>query len=211
MQKQRYTLIELERDLGKPIEDLINYGADGELTLCVIADKWPGKKLGNSDTESDDTADGQVELLPTDLLKALNSQYTEVRQVKTADGDVVVLDSTRKVMRGDHFVTAAERDRLQEALKPTPQPTAAASEDALPPYLDSSHKYYSATLEAAVSAWLAQYADGGFKEKSLGHKLQIEGWLKKHRSDKVKSDNARECIATVVNPNKGGGNQRTKK
>jgi len=211
MRKQRYTLMELERDLGIPVGDLIHFGADGELTLHVIADKWPGKKEGNADAESDVIVDEAVELLPTDLLKALNSEYTEVRQVKTADGDVVVLDSTRKVMRGDHFVTAAERDRLQETLKPTPQPTAAASEDALPPYLDSSHKYYSVTLEAAVSAWLAQYADGGFKEKSLGHKLQIKGWLKKHRSDKVKSDNARECIATVANPNKVGGNQRTKK
>ena len=211
MKKKRYTLAELERDLGPTVQELIGYGADDELTVHVIADEWPGKKAGNSDAESNAIADGAVDLLPSDLLKALGADHTKVRKVRTADGDIVALDSIQKVMHGVHYVTAAERDRFEEALKPTPQPTAAASEDALPPYLDSSHKYYSFTLEAAVSAWLAQYADGGFKEKSLGHKLQIEGWLKKHRSDKVKSDNARECIATVVNPNKDGGNQRTKK
>ncbi len=210
MKKKRYTLAELERDLGIPVGDLIHFGADGELTLHVIADKWPGKKAGNSDTESDDAADGQVELLPTDLLKALNSQYTEVRQVKRADGDVLVLDSTRKVMRGDHFVTAAERDRVQEALKPTPQPTVASSKDASLPYLDSSHEYYSDTLEAAVSAWMALYADGGFKEKSLAHKAQIKSWLKKHRPD-IPSAYARKGTATVVNPDKKGGNPLTKK
>ena len=209
MQKQRYNLIELAIDLCKTEEELISYGADGELTFYVIADEWPGKKEGNADAESDVIVDEAVDLLPSDLLKALVADHTRVRRVRTKGGDIVVLDSAQTVMRGVHFVTAAERDRLQESLKP--QPTASASEDALPPYLDSSHKYYSATLEAAVSAWLAQYADGGFKEKSLGHKLQIKSWLKKHRPDKVTSNYAREGIATVVNPNKGGGNQRTKK
>ena len=211
MQKQRYTLIQIERDLGTIVEDLIHYGADNELTIHVIADHWPGKIAGNSDAESDVIADKAVDLLPSDLLKAFNSEYTEVRQVKTANGDVVVLDSSQKVMRGDHFVTVAERDRLREALKPTPQPTAAASKGALPPYLDSSHKYYSDTLEAAVSAWLALYADGGFKKRSHGHKLQINSWLKKHRPDKVASDYARDAIAVAVNPNKEGGNPLTKK
>lgn len=210
MQKQRYTLMELERDLGIPVGDLFHFGADGELTLHVIADKWPGKKEGNADAESDVIVDEAVELLPTDLLKALNSEYTNVRQVKTADGDVVVLDSTRKVMRGDHFVTAVERDRVQKALKPSPKPTVVTSNDASPPYLDRSHYYYSDALEAAVSAWMALYADGGFKKRSLGGKAQIESWLKKHRPD-IPSDYAREGIATVVNPNKKGGNPLTKK
>ncbi len=150
-------------------------------------------------------------LLPSDLLKALVADCTQVRRVRTKDGDILVLDPIQEVMRGLHFVTAAERDRLQEALKPTPQPTAAASKGALPPYLDSSHKYYSDTLEAAVSAWLALYADGGFKKRSHGHKLQIKSWLKKHRPDKVDSDYARDVIAIAVNPNKEGGNPLTKK
>jgi len=143
MQKQRYDLIELARDLGTTAEELIRYGADGELTLYVIAHEWPGKKAGSSDAESDVVVDGQVELLPTDLLKALNSDYTEVRQVKTANGDVVVLDSTQEVMRGVHFVTAAERLRVQQALNPAPQPMVATSADASPPYLDPSHQYHS--------------------------------------------------------------------
>ena len=211
MQKQRYDLLELARDLGTTVEEVIRYGADGELTLHVIADEWPGKNAANSDAESDVVVDGAVDLLPSDLLKALSADHTKVRKVRTRDGDIVALDSIQEVMRGVHFVTAAERDRVQKALKPTPLPTVAASEDASPPYLDSSHDYYSDTLEAAVSVWMALYADGGFKEKSLAHKAQIKSWLKKHRPDKVKSDNAREGIATVVNPNKGGGNPRTKK
>lgn len=211
MQKQRYDLLELARDLGTTVEELIRYGADGELTLHVIADEWPGKNAGNSDAESDVIVDEAVDLLPSDLLKALNADHTKVRKVRTRDGDIVALNSIQEVMRGVHFVTAAERDRLQEALKPTPQPTVAASKDASPPYLDRSHDYYSEFLDIAISAWIAQYADGGFKERSIGHKPQIKNWLKNHYSKQVESDNARECIATVVSPDKKGGNPLTKK
>ena len=210
MQRERYNLIELARDLGGDVGDFIHYGADGKLTIHVIAEEWPGKKAGDSDVESDVIVDGAVDLLPSDLLKALVADCTQVRRVRTKDGDIVVLDSIQEVMRGDHFITVAERDRLQEALKPKPQPTVAASEDASPPYLDSSHDYHSDALEAAVSAWMALYADGGFKKRSLGHKDQIKRWIKKHRPD-IPSDYAREGIATVVNPNKDGGNPRTKK
>ncbi len=211
MQKQRYNLIDLAIDLCTTEAELISYGADGELTFYVIADEWPGKKAGNSDAESDVIVDGAVDLLPSDLLKALVADCTKVRRVRTKDGDIVVLDSIQEVMRGDQFVTAAERDRLKEALKPTPPSTVAASNGALPPYLDPEHDYYSEFLDIAVSAWMAQYADGGFKERSLGHKPQIKSWLKKNRSKEIKSDNARKCIATVVSPDKKGGNPLTKK
>ena len=210
MEKQLYDLIELARDLGTTTEDLIRYGADGELILYVIADEWPGKKTDKSGAKSVATVDGKVELLRTDLLKALNSDYTEIRQVKTPKGDVVELDSTQKVMRGVHFVTAAERDRMLEALKSAPQSTVEAFGDALPPYLDPEHQWYSEDLDAAVKAWMALYADGGFKKKSLGHKEQIESWLMKHRPH-LRSVYARENIVTVVNPNKDGGNPKTRK
>ena len=210
MEKQRYNLIELAADLGTSVEELVGYGADGKLIIYVIADKWPRKKAGNSDAKSAVIVDGQVELLPIDLLKSLGSEYTEVRQVKTPKGDVVELDSTQKVMRGVHFVTAAERDRMLEALKSAPQSTVAAFGDALPPYLDPEHQWYSEDLDAAVKAWMALYADGGFKKKSLGHKAQIESWLMKHRPH-LRSNYARENIVTVVNPNKDGGNPKTRK
>ena len=210
MEKQLYDLIELARDLGTTTEDLIRYGADGELILYVIADKWPGEKTDKSGAKSAVIVDGQVELLPIDLLKALNSEYTEVRQVKTPKGDVIKLDSPQKVRRGVHFVRAAERDRVQEALKPEPKTAVAASADALTPYLDPEHHWYSETLEAAVSAWLALYSNGGFKKKSRGHKAQIENWLKEHRP-RIKTDYARKGIARVANPDKEGGNPLTKK
>ena len=191
MQKQRYNLIELAAELRTSVEELIGYGADGELTVYVIADEWPGKKAGTSGVKSAVIVDGQVELLPIDLLKALHSVSTEVHQVKTANGDVVELDSPLNVERGVHFVMAAERGRMQEALKPEPKTAVASSANALTPYLDPEHQWYSETLEAAVSAWLALYANGGFKKKSLGHKAQIESWLKKHRPH-LRSDYARK-------------------
>lgn len=164
MQKQRYNLIELAADLGTSVEELIGYGADGELTLYVIADEWPGTKEDNSDAETDVIVDGAVDLLPSDLLKALVADRTQVRRVRTKDGDIVVLDPIQEVMRGFHFVTAAERDRVLETLKPA----MAASKYASPPYLDPLHQCYSETLDAAVKAWLALYVEGGFIAKGLG-------------------------------------------
>ncbi len=209
MEKPLYDLPELAHDLNASVEQMIRYGAADKLTLCVIADKWPGKKAGNSDAKSAVIADGLVELLPTDLLKALNSETTEVRQVKTPKGDVIVLDSTQKVERGVHFVTAAERDRVLKALKPTPQTAVAASTDASLPYLDPLHQCYSETLDAAVKAWLALYVEGGFIAKGPGHIEQLEVWLCKHYPDL--SNYARKNIATVANYNKKGGNPITKK
>ena len=205
MKKLLYDLPELAHELEASVEQIIRYGAAGDLILYVIADEWSGKKAGNSDAKSNVIADGLVELLPTDLLKALNSEYTEVRQVKTADGDVIELDATQKVARGVHFVRAAERDRVLEALKPT----VAASADAFPPYLDPLHQCYSITLDAAVKAWLALYVEGGFKPKDRGHIKQIEAWLREHYPDL--SNHARKGIATVANHNKDGGNPKTRK
>lgn len=211
MDKPLYNLAEIRQYVGKSVEDLVCYGADDKLTIQVIADNWPVKPTGEGTQHSERTVDGQVALLAADLLKALGADYTTVRQVRTAEEEIVTLEPAQRVLHGIHYVTAAERDRLREAFKPTPQPTTAASEGALPPYLDSSHKYYSDTLEAAVSAWMALYADRGFKKRSHGHKLQIKSWLKKHRPDKVKSDYARNAIAIAVNPNKEGGNPLTRK
>ena len=211
MDKPLYILAELAHYVGKSVEDLVCYGADDNLAIHVIADNWPVKATGKGSQHSEKSVDGQVALLSADLLKALGADFTTVRQVRTAEEEIVTLELAQKVLHGVHYVTASERDRFREALKSTAQSTAGESEDASPPYLDSSHDYYSDALEAAISAWMALYADGGFKEKTIGHKLQIKRWLKKHRPAKVKSDNAREGIATVVNPNKGGGNPRTKK
>ena len=131
--------------------------------------------------------DGQVALLAADLLKALGADFTTVRQVRTGEGEIVTLEPAQKVLHGIHYVTAAERERLREALKPTPQPTVAASKDALPPYLDPSPKYYSATLEAPVSAWMALYTHVRFTTRSTAHKLPLHGPLKKHHSSQAKS------------------------
>ena len=209
MDKPLYNLVELAHKIRKSVEDLICYGADDKLRIQVIADHWPVKATGKGSQHSDKSVDGPVALLPADLVKALGADYTTVRQVRTAEEEIVTLEPAQRVLHGVHFVTASERDRFREALESTLQSTVAASTVALPPYLDPSHEYYSDTLEAAVNAWMALYADGGFEKRSHGHKLQIKSWLKKHRPDKVKSDYARDAIAIAVNPNKKGGNPLT--
>ena len=78
-----------------------------------------------------------------------------------------------------------------------------------PPYMDPTYSIQSDELQIAIRAWTALYVDSGFKPKDLGHIEQIEGWLGKHYPDLTKT--ARKRIATVVNPNKMGGNPKTKK
>ena len=85
----------------------------------------------------------------------------------------------------------------------------AASADALPPYLDPAHQWYSEDLDAAVKAWSALYVDGGFKAKDRGHIKQIMDWLRQHYPGWT--DFARKGVAKTVNPNKIGGNPTTKK
>ena len=206
MDKPLVELPELARELGTSVEALINLAAHGKFPLCVIADHWTGRRA-EGDTESDVTVDGLVELDPGDLLKSLNAEATEVRQVNPADGGMVRLHEARLVRRGTHYVTAEERDRVLKKL--TPEPAKDESKTGAP-YLDPSHPDYSYTLEAAISAWMAMYVEGGFVKKSTGEKAQIEAWLETHRT-KVGSDHAREAIARVVNPRKEGGNPLTKK
>ena len=64
--KKYYDVIELACDLGKSVEEIIRYGAAGDLTLSVIADEWHGKKVDNPDAVSDFVIDGHAELAKHD-------------------------------------------------------------------------------------------------------------------------------------------------
>jgi len=198
-----YNLPGVAEYLGVPIGDVIQYGGAGELTIYVIADEWPGKVVDGKNAGEDITADGQVALQPDDVLKSLDKDHVQVRTVRTINGDLVKLDTPREVFRGAQYVTADERRRFQKTLRPM----LAAHGDTLPPYMDSSHKYYSWTLAASVRAWYALFDDGELTDGSPVCP-QIRAWLKRNFGEQ--SSNARDCITTVVNPNKskGGGGQK---
>ena len=201
--KKYYTLIEVERELAMPIEDLIQHAAHDELTICVIAQDWSGSSTNGL---ADTILEGLVDLDSSDLLQSLGADHTMVRKVKQHNSDgFVTLDAPVIVQRGLHLVTADElkRFRVEYCGIETER------EWADPPYMDPTYSIQSDELQIAIRAWTALYVDGGFKSKSLGHIEQIEVWLRKHHPDL--SETARERIATVVNPNKRGGNPKTKK
>jgi len=205
MEKPLFDLPELAHELGTSVETLIRFGSAGEFSVYVIAIEWPGKVEAGKAKGSEITVDQLVALDRTDLLKALNADYTTVRKVIIDDGSIVGLEPSRDVMRGVHFVTAEDRRRLKQIL----QPMLAGHGDRLPAYLDDSHEYYSSTLAAAVGVWLALFNNNGFADSS-SPRGQIDAWLRRHRNDL--SQNARDSITTVVNPNmlkRGGARQES--
>lgn len=199
--KKYFTLIEVERDLGVSVQELIQFAAHDELTISVIAQDWSGSSIGSL---ADTILTGPVNLVASDLLQSLGADHTTVRKVQLHDEEAfVTLDPPVNVQRGIHFVTANELKRFRT------EHCGAVPEPEIPPYLDPSHPMQSYELQTAIHAWLALYVAGEFKQPGLGHKIQIGTWLRKHHAELT--DAARERIATVVNPNKVGGNRtRTK-
>lgn len=195
-----FDLAEIAHDLDTSVETLIRYGIAGDLTIHVSAVEWPGKVKSGKNKDSDIIVDQLVALDPTDLRKAVNTDYTEVRKVHMDDDVIVMLDPSQRVMRGMHFVTANERRRFQQILRPM----LAVHDGTLPAYFDASHKYHSSMLVVAIKTWLALCKDGEFP---IGSPVrdQIMAWLLTNYGDL--SQNARESITIVVNPNmfKQGG------
>jgi len=201
--KKYFTLIEIERELGIPIEELIQHAAHNELTISAIAQGWSGSSTNGL---ADTILEGLVDLDSSDLLQSLGADHTTVRKVKEHSSDgFVTLDAPVIVQRGLHLVTADELKRFGVEYCGTET----EREWADPPYMDPTYSIQSDELQIAIRAWLAQYVDGGFKPKGLGHIEQIKIWLRKHHPDLT--DAARKRIARVVNPNKSGGNPKTKK
>ena len=204
MLTNHHTLPELAEALGIPVARLIQYGINGRVIIGVIADHW----LGTSGPERADTLlEGLVELQPEDLRRSLDAGYTVVRQaLMKGVKDVVTLNAPVDVKWGVHYVTEEERQRFMRYYRPIEEMHGGER----PPYLDPKHPYYSDNLEAGISAWIALYVNEGFEKQSGGHINQIENWLKEHRPQ-VKSTNARAEVARMVNPNKEGGNPKTRK
>ncbi len=203
--KKYFTLIEVERDLGMPIEELIQHAAHDELTISVIAQDWSGSSTNGL---ADTILEGLVDLVSSDLLQSLGADHTTVRKVKKhKSDDFVTLDAPVIVQRGMHLVTAAEFKRF----KAEQCPLEPEQEWVDPPYMDPTYSVQSDELQIAIRAWTALYVDGGYDPKGLGHTTQIKAWLKKHYPNPKLTVTARERITTVVNPNKTGGNPITKK
>lgn len=203
--KKYFTLIEVERDLGMPIEELIQHAAHDELTISVIAQDWSGSSTNGL---ADIILEGLVNLVSSDLLQSLGADHTMVRKVKEHNSDgFVTLDAPVIVRRGLHLVTAGELKRFRaEHCNLEPE-----QEWVDPPYMDPTYSIQSDELQIAIRAWTALYVDGGYDPKGLGHTTQIKAWLKKHYPNPKLTVTARERITTVVNPNKTGGNPITKK
>lgn len=71
------------------------------------------------------------------------------------------------------------------------------------PYCDVSHPGYSKELDVAIRVWLDVVSNQAEKPKGQSFKKAIRKWIDKNHSDL--SNEAKERIATLVNPNKNGG------
>lgn len=99
------------------------------------------------------------------------------------------------------FIPRTELEAFEQkhGIKPT--------EIAIPPATEDFRWIGSKTLRAAVRVYYDLYAQKKLKPNQA-HKKQIQEWLDKHFPDF--SNNIKNSIATVVNPNKRGGAPRGK-
>ena len=191
--KKDYDLNEVARELSLAVEDLVRFAAHGELTIFVVAEDWAA--CSTKGGLADDVLDGPVDLVPEDLRRSMNADFTEVRQIRVCGTDkLVTLNKPEQVRRGVHFVTAEEFRRFKLEHASTSLEQHADS----PPYLDPRHENYSPELAAAVRAWMNLFADGTFERGNKGVIETIKLALKK---DPAKlSSAAIERIATAINP-----------
>jgi len=194
-------LAEAAMQLNTSVEKLIQFGAHGDLTISVVADKW------RVQTESEPSASvsGLVNLVPDDLLQGYVADFVLVHKVVVTNKDeAVTLAEPVEILRGLLFVAAEEFRRFRDTYG-----SSVAQTDGIPAYLDSSHNLKSPQLAIAIQAWLALFADGTFDPKGKAVKQSIEQWLAKNHREL--SNNARGNIATLILPKKykDGGPPRT--
>lgn len=78
--------------------------------------------------------------------------------------------------------------------------------DELADYLDPKHPLHSKELKIAIDAWMSVLKDNPAKPNRGTRKGLIEKWLNENYKDKrVLSDNAKERIALMLNPDSSGG------
>lgn len=194
-------LAEAAMQLSTSVEKLIQFGANGDLTISVVANNWRVHTEGKPSR----TVNGLVSLLPNDLLQSYVADFVLVHVVvATSENETVTLAEPVEILRGLLFVTAEEFRRFRDKYG-----SSAARTDEIPQYLDSGHSLGSPQLAIAIQAWLALFADGTFDPKGKAVKQCIEQWLAKNHGEL--SNHARENIATLILPKKykDGGTPRT--
>lgn len=111
-------------------------------------------------------------------------------------------DLLRLCQTHNHFPATLFEDRREEkktALEKRFMELSAPSNSAA--YLDKNGPHFSPELEAAVSAWIALFQEGGYKNNRAS-KGQITAWVKKNRPQVSWSKAALDRIAGVCNPEK---------
>ena len=194
-------LAEAAMQLSTSVEKLIQFGANGDLTISVVANNWRVHTEG----EPSGIVNGLVSLVPSDLLQSYVAEFVLVHEVvETSENETVTLAEPVKILRGLLFVTAEEFRRFRDRYG-----SSAARTDGVPQYLDSGHSLSSPQLAIAIQAWQALFADGTFDPKGKAVKQRIEQWLVKNHREL--SNHARENIATLILPKKykDGGTPRT--
>jgi hypothetical protein len=118
------------------------------------------------------------------------------RQIFVKGAPLVIFD-----LEVDRYAAILEAEKQQEEPPPCN----------LPPYMNKKHAAYADELEAAVSCWLALYADAAPGTIRLIGRDEISKWLKENRPKAVVSKAALDRVVTIVNPkeNKGGGAKPT--
>lgn len=81
----------------------------------------------------------------------------------------------------------------------------AEAHDMTASYLNYDHPYYVDELAVAVRAWLALFENGKPMDTKKSFKQQVRIWLNADPKGRTLSCEARERIATLINPNKKGG------
>ena len=194
-------LAEAAMQLSTSVEKLIQFGANGDLTISVVANNW----RVHTESEPSGIVNGLVSLVPSDLLQSYVAEFVLVHEVvETSENETVTLAEPVKILRGLLFVTAEEFRRFRDRYG-----SSAARTDGVPQYLDSGHSLSSPQLAIAIQAWQALFADGTFDPKGKAVKQRIEQWLAKNHREL--SNHARENIATLILPKKykDGGTPRT--
>ena len=185
-------LAEAATQLGTSVGKLMKCGAHGKLTISVVANDWPIR----TENETAETIGDLVALTPDDLLQSYGADFTRVRKIVTLDeGETVTLIEPVDLLHGRLYVTAEEFRRFRDKYGGV-----VSHAEEIPPYLDSSHQWYSPELATAVESWMAHFADTSFDPGNRTTKSYVEHWL----TAKIPglSGNAFKRIATLVNPKK---------
>ena len=191
-------------DNQHPMHHIISHGAEDKLRICVMAQDWPAKITDGSNRPTFESENdvkpfvGWVELLLDDLSRFINKDEIDICCARLPEDTYAHFQEPVTIGTANLNISRQELESFEDKYDLLP------SDWAKPPYLDGGHKNFSKELEAAVMAWLALCRDDSFGKKK-SPKSEIEAWLKKNYSRDEISKNAIDRIATLVNPNKGGG------